>query len=424
MLSTFGLVSPYFKFKYGDISIDNIAFQLHYKWSFAVLIVCTILVTSRQYIGEHIRCTTGDTKLDPVINTFCFFTTTFTLARHLNESVFEAGAIPHPGVGPFLPSDEKKHHAYYQWVPFVLFLQAILFYVPHQIWKKLEGGKINALASGLKMVTISQYLDKGVKLNSCNMEFPSKDATDISALQIKTTFVNRLKINRNWGRDLLFCEFLNLLNILMQIYFVNYFLGGQFLSFGVHVIKEDWGSIDIFDVVFPKVTKCTFHKFGPSGTLQTHDALCVMALNIINEKIYTFLWFWFAFLVLVSLLALVWRFVTIILYKRSATFNANIFSYASPGRLNRNDVEIVTRKCSYSNWLFLYCLASNLDPYVFRQVLSHLAEQFAEYDQEASDNEANQQSEKHVYKDPQFPHTSSIDTVDGERLLDEKIKRG
>lgn len=33
----------------------------------------------RQYIGEHIRCITGGSIPEHVINTFCFFTTTFTV---------------------------------------------------------------------------------------------------------------------------------------------------------------------------------------------------------------------------------------------------------------------------------------------------------------------------------------------------------
>ena len=32
--------------------------------------------------------------------------------------------------------------AYYQWVPFMLFLQSIMFYLPHIIYKSVEGGKI------------------------------------------------------------------------------------------------------------------------------------------------------------------------------------------------------------------------------------------------------------------------------------------
>ena len=48
------------------------------------------------------------------------------------------------------------------------------------------------------------------------------------------------------------------------------------------------------------MTKCTFHKFGPSGTVQKFDGLCVLPLNIINEKIYVFLWFWFVILAITT----------------------------------------------------------------------------------------------------------------------------
>ena len=45
-----------------------------------------------------------------------------------------------------------------------------------------------------------------------------------------------------------------------------------------------------------QITKCTFHKFGASGSVQKFDGICVLPLNIINEKIYVFLWFWFLLL--------------------------------------------------------------------------------------------------------------------------------
>ena len=50
---------------------------------------------------------------------------------------------------------------------------------------------------------------------------------------------------------------------------------------------------DPFDKIFPKMTKCTMRTYGPSGTLQTHDALCVMGCNVLNEKIYFLVWFVF-----------------------------------------------------------------------------------------------------------------------------------
>ena len=59
--------------------------------------------------------------------------------------------------------------------------------------------------------------------------------------------------------------------------------------------------------VFPKMTKCTFHKFGPSGTVEKFDGLCVLPLNIINEKIYVFLWFWFIILTIITGMQLIYR---------------------------------------------------------------------------------------------------------------------
>ena len=44
--------------------------------------------------------------------------------------------------GPHKPGDERVYHAYYQWVPIVLFFQAICFYAPHWIWKQIEGGRL------------------------------------------------------------------------------------------------------------------------------------------------------------------------------------------------------------------------------------------------------------------------------------------
>ena len=69
---------------------------------------------------------------------------------------------------------------------------------------------------------------------------------------------------------------------------------------------------DPMNIVFPKVTKCTFHKYGPSGTITRHDGLCILALNIINEKIYVFLWFWFVSVAIFSAMALLYRMLIIL----------------------------------------------------------------------------------------------------------------
>ena len=67
--------------------------------------------------------------------------------------------------------------------------------------------------------------------------------------------------------------------------------------------------VDPMSRVFPRMTKCIFHKFGGSGTIQRFDALCVLGMNIVNEKIYIFLWFWFVILAVITGINLIVRLV-------------------------------------------------------------------------------------------------------------------
>lgn len=99
--------------------------------------------------------------------------------RHLNETMLKYSAIPHPGIGPIYPTDEIQHHAYYQWVPFVLFAQAICFYLPHLLWRTWEGGKIKSLVIGLQLVLLSKHLhtEEDMKVHN-DLTISSKQTLD------------------------------------------------------------------------------------------------------------------------------------------------------------------------------------------------------------------------------------------------------
>lgn len=47
MLGSFAAISPHLKFKAKKISIDNLGFKFFYRGTFIILLVSTILVTSR-----------------------------------------------------------------------------------------------------------------------------------------------------------------------------------------------------------------------------------------------------------------------------------------------------------------------------------------------------------------------------------------
>lgn len=199
------------------------------------------------------------------------------------------------------------------------------------------GGKIKLLVDGLQMVSLSRHLsDEDSDINAQRRYFlPSKKTVHNRVQIIKCAFLQHIRVNRFWATRLIFCEYLNLFNIVFQVYVTNRFLGGHFYSLGPNFIKDDFrGIMDTLDTVFPKVTKCHFHKYGASGTIQKLDALCVMALNVVNEKIFVFLWFWYVVLAAVTVLAILWRITTLILHSRYVQFN-----------LHRGDKYI----CTYTN---------------------------------------------------------------------------
>lgn len=110
--------------------------------------------------------------------------------------------------------------------------------------------------------------------------------------------------------------------------------------------------------VFPRVTKCTFHKFGPSGSIQTHDALCILALNILNEKIFIFLWFWLILLSAMSGLSLLYSSMVIVLPGVRETILKRRFRFGAPGGvaslIRKTQVLVSTYVDSY-NFLLSTC---------------------------------------------------------------------
>ncbi|KAI8429422.1 hypothetical protein MSG28_000063 [Choristoneura fumiferana] len=378
--ATISTLAPRFKFNKSKPTIENVVFKLHYKATVTILVAFVILVCAREFFGDHIKCISDQGVPDNVIQTYCFFMATFTIVRHYNESLLQSGFLPHPGVGPISDSDETLHHTYYQWVPFVLFLQSICFYMPHYVWKKKEGGRIKALVDGLQYASIA--IQDGDDMVVKGTTVPSQKSLDKKLDIIRRDIILRLRITRTWSVWLVAMEIVNLLHLMFQVWIVNCFLNGQFMDLGVKVIGfKDWNNIaDPLENVFPKVTKCIFHKYGPSGSIQQHDALCVMALNIIHEKIYVILWFWFLFLFIVSVIAVIWRVISFFLYRRSLRFNELMFRQVTGGKFNPYNVISVVNGCQFGDWLFLYYLAKNMQGFVFRELFARLAEELEKRD--------------------------------------------
>ncbi|TRY68309.1 hypothetical protein TCAL_03015 [Tigriopus californicus] len=338
---------------------EGVVNRLHYRMTVMILFGCSLLVTALEWVGNgsKISCVMegpDDSWVVPpnVINTYCYVLSTFVLPKHYNTKIGHTSS--QVGVGTYNPKeDDVSYKAYYQWVPYVLFLQGCCFYVPHLIFKLWEGGKVKNIISGLHQCIIDR-----------------KDRCEKERI-LAQYFVDSMHSHNFWAIKMLFVEFLNLVNVILNIFFVDVFLQGEFSTYGYQVIKfleaDPENRIDPMATVFPRVTKCSFYKYGPSGTIQTHDAICVLPVNIMNEKIYVLLWFWFILLSFVTVISLIWHLLFLVTPGLTKTF-------LKSRTMNQPDLHLndIGRHFEVGDWKLLYILARNMEPLVFGEFLREL----------------------------------------------------
>ena len=56
---------------------------------------------------------------------------------------------------------------------------------------------------------------------------------------------------------------------------------------------------------------CVWRQVGEGGRMETLNFLCLLSTNIIIEKIFVFLWFWFVVLAVISAAAVLYRVATL-----------------------------------------------------------------------------------------------------------------
>ncbi|CAG0894652.1 unnamed protein product [Darwinula stevensoni] len=353
MLAAFAGIAHYAKFTVSPRA-DTFVFRLHYRFTVTILLAASIIVCSYQFVGKPIQCIYGGKIPQGVIDTYCWISSTFSLPQYWRGKVDRN--VPYPGLGPVTPGDEITFHAYYQWVPFVLFLQAILFYIPHYMWRSWDNNKMKVLATGMKSLDLAMKVEERLK----------KEKT------LTSYFLQHLHSHNAWAIKFVLCEFLTFVNVIGNIFFTDRFLGHQFTTYGLDAVSylrdRPENRTDPLTEVFPKITKCTFHTFGPSGTIQKHDSLCVLALNIANEKIYVFLWFWFLILAILTGLQLLFRIGTI--------WSGNLRQYLLRRKaktIPMRRVAAINEKCQFGDWFLLYQLGKNFKSFVYAELVDDLA---------------------------------------------------
>ncbi|XP_023231272.1 innexin inx2-like [Centruroides sculpturatus] len=355
MITLFQSLASLLKLK--PICVDNNVFRLHYKFTVGVLLCFCVTVTCYQFFGEPIKCLKGNVRQE-ALETFCWIHYTYSLPEAFSKTYPE---VPYPGIENSLrKKKERVYHKYYQWVCFVLFLQALLFFIPHYIWKIWEGGKIKAITLELDKPILSEETKED---NKKRLVKYLKDTRGLHSLYVIYFVI---------------CEILNFVNAFGQLFLIDKFLGHAFLKYGTEILEhtnvypdDHLDGTNPMMILFPKMAKCLFHSFGSGGSIEDNDVMCILPLNIINEKIYVFLWFWLIILTTLTAIHLVYRFITLM------SWQARYISLSFKCKLvDKHSLLSVLQFCNFGDWFLLNLLSKNLERYHFRDLIETLAKEF------------------------------------------------
>lgn len=209
---------------------------------------------------------------------------------------------------------------YYQWVPIILLFMAFLFKLPNMVWRIFNGG------SGLNMdkcvyfaekaqydspeerdkslYAVARFMDKWLDTNK-EYKWNVFVRTKHQASRFLCFFCNK-RAGRYLTAMYLFVKVLYVANAIGQLFLLNAFLSTSYNFYGFEFMENmaqngPWRE----SPRFPRVTLCDI-RIRQLQNLQRFTVQCVLPINLFNEKIFIFIWFWLVFIACIASFNLVY----------------------------------------------------------------------------------------------------------------------
>ncbi|KAM3727117.1 Innexin-3 [Dirofilaria immitis] len=281
---------------FSPTTYDDRIDRLNYFVTSSLLTFFAILVSAKQYVGSPIQCWVPmefKGGWEQYTEDYCFIQNTYWV--HFDDPV---------------PEDVSDRHGaeigYYQWVPIMLVLQALMFFIPEWIWKTLNkqsGLDLDTIVKGAKNLRTSKCSERTKELKKLALFVEE-------CLEFDTPHRQNRYLCFNYGYSLgsyvtllyLFMKSLFVINIFSQFVILNNFLGTNHSLWGFQILLDLWQGREWLDSgVFPRVTMCDF-KVRRLANIHRYSVQCVLMINMFNEKIYLFIWYWFLFVAASTLL--------------------------------------------------------------------------------------------------------------------------
>ncbi|XP_048237899.1 innexin unc-9-like isoform X2 [Haliotis rufescens] len=284
-------------------SDDDITDRLYHRWTVILLVLLSIIVILVNFVGDPIRCWCPAEFTDSHCNyteAFCWIKNTYFVPKddYLPENV---------------PEREDLEIKYYQWVSIILLFLALCFKAPNMFWRMLNtrGGinlektvhYCNTNQIGAQREECVQIVGKFLDRWLMTSKRAHYGLVHTVIEKISTCFCFCLgRRNGTYLAGLYLCiKFSYLFVSIGILLLLNKFLAMEYTFYGVELIDNLVKNKEMRESpLFPRVTLCDF-QIRRLQNVQRYTIQCVLAINLYNEKIFAFLWFWLVIITFIGL---------------------------------------------------------------------------------------------------------------------------
>ncbi|KAK5966536.1 Innexin unc-9 [Trichostrongylus colubriformis] len=279
---------------------DDFVDRLHYLYTSTLILMFAVLVSAKQYVGHPIECFVPaqfTRAMEQYTENYCWVQNTYWIPFQ--------DLIPHR-----LDDRERRQIGYYQWVPFVLAVAALMFHIPSSVWRMLSSQ--SGLNAGLVLQLACQEQNVDPLVRNKTIDILARHIDDALMYQRehgarkKNVYIFAVvRVGKFYGAYVstvyVFIKSLHLCNVVLQFLLLNSFLEtAEYPLFGAHVLYDlllgrEWRDSG----KFPRVTLCDF-EIRVLGNVHRHTVQCVLVVNMLTEKIFIFLWIWLSVLGLLT----------------------------------------------------------------------------------------------------------------------------
>lgn len=277
--------------------------RMSHVYTTSILIIFTVAVSSGQIFKHPIQCWVPaefEESMEWYTEYHCWIKNTYyvPMLEEIPDNISER---------------QDAEITYYQWVPLILLFMAVLFKCPNVVWRIFNDGSgmnLDQMVLFAEQTQLGSPKDRDKSIKSL-ANFMDKWLD--SNVEKNLTFINRKKAGKYLTVLFLFVKVLYVLNAFGQIFLLNAFLSTKYSFYGFDFF-ENWKSNRAWrdSPRFPRVTLCDF-QIRQLQNVQRFTVQCVLPINLFNEKIFIFIWFWLIFITFLAVCNLfMWIYLVIL----------------------------------------------------------------------------------------------------------------